>query len=83
MRPSGTAPEEGPLTKRKPHDPEVETVLREVVMSARALTGARCGVIAAVDEAGRARRPMSPRASRLKKSARWRLGLRIPVETDH
>ena len=33
---------------------DVDTVLREVVGSARALTGARCGVIATVDEAGRA-----------------------------
>ena len=33
---------------------DVDTVLREVVDSARALTGARLGVIATVDEAGRA-----------------------------
>ncbi|MDD9993732.1 MAG: response regulator [Rhodospirillales bacterium] len=33
---------------------DVETVLREVVDSARALTGARCGVIATIDEAGQA-----------------------------
>ena len=33
---------------------DVDTVLREVVESARALTGARYGVIATVDEAGRA-----------------------------
>ena len=32
---------------------DVETVLREVVESARALTGARYGVIATIDEAGR------------------------------
>ena len=32
---------------------DLGTVLREVVMSARALTGARNGIIAAVDEAGR------------------------------
>ena len=31
---------------------ELDAVLREVVDSARALTGARCGVIATVDEAG-------------------------------
>ena len=31
---------------------DVDTVLREVVESARALTGARYGVIATVDEAG-------------------------------
>ena len=31
---------------------EVDTVLREVIESARALTGARCGVIATIDEAG-------------------------------
>ena len=34
---------------------DVATVLREVVESARALTGARNGIIAAVDEAGRPR----------------------------
>ena len=34
---------------------DVETVLREVVDSARALTGARYGVIATIDEAGRPR----------------------------
>ena len=32
---------------------DLDTVLREVVDGARALTGARCGVIATVDEAGR------------------------------
>ena len=32
---------------------DLDTVLREVVTSARALTGARCGVISTVDEAGR------------------------------
>ena len=32
---------------------DVDTVLREVVESARALTGARYGVIATIDEAGR------------------------------
>ena len=31
---------------------EVDTVLREVIESARALTGARCGVIATIDDAG-------------------------------
>jgi len=34
---------------------DVDTVLREVVDSARALTGARYGLIATIDEAGRAR----------------------------
>ena len=33
---------------------ELDTVLREVLDSARALTGARCGVITTVDEAGQA-----------------------------
>ena len=33
---------------------DLETVLREVVEGARALTGARCGVIATVDRAGQA-----------------------------
>ena len=38
---------------------DFDTVLREIVDSARALTGARCGVITTVDERGRPQRFLS------------------------
>ena len=58
---------------------DVDTVLREVVESARALTGARYGVIATVDEAGRAQghvvSGLSPEQAR--RAAAWPDAMRL------
>ena len=49
---------------------DIETVLNEVVGSARALTGARYGAIATIDDAG-VPRTSSPRASPRRSTASW------------